>query len=269
MEKVSVIIPTYNREKLIERSVRSVLNQTYHNIEVIVVDDGSVDNTEEVIKSIGDKRIIYYKQENGGAAKARNTGVKLATSKYIAFHDSDDVWREDKLSKQMALLEENPQYGMVYCNFKFHKLDGTSCSIPADMNIIGEMDGDIFFTLLINNTVGAPTMVLRKELFEEIGGFDTSLSCLEDWDFAVRFAEQFFVGYINEDLMDAYQQTDGVSSNGKDYFNIRCDMIAKYKDILWKNGLFDVVVGDLFQLAEKYNYLEQVKLLLAQMMGKK
>lgn len=267
MVKVSVIIPTYNRGKLIERSVRSVLNQTYKNIEVIIVDDGSTDNTKEVIESIKDERIIYYKQENGGAAKARNTGVNLATSEYIAFHDSDDVWRENKLEKQIDFLNKNPQYGMVYSNFKFHRLDGSSSSIPQDMNPIGELDGDIFFTLLINNTVGAPTMVLRKELFEEIGGFDTTLTCLEDWDFAIRFSEQYYVGYIKEDLMDAYQQKDGVSSNGKDYFNIRCDMICRYKDVLWKNGLFDLVVGDLFTLAEKYNYLEQVKLLLAEKMG--
>lgn len=266
MEKVSVIIPTYNRANLIERSVRSVLSQTYKNIEVIVVDDGSKDNTEEIIKAIGDERIRYYRQENGGAAKARNTGVSLATSEYIAFHDSDDVWREDKLLKQMNFLNENPQYGMVYCDFMFHKMDGSSSIIPNDVNIIGELDGDIFFTLLINNTVGAPTMLLRKNLFENLGGFDTSLSCLEDWDFAIRFSENYYIGYINEVLMDAYQQADGVSSNGKDYFEIRCNTIVKYKDILWKNKLFDLVVGDIFALAEKYNYLEQVKNLLAEKM---
>lgn len=266
MEKVSVIIPTYNRANLIERSVRSVLNQTYDYIEVIVVDDGSTDNTEEIIKSINDNRIIYYKQENGGAAKARNTGVSLATSEYIAFHDSDDVWREDKLFKQMSFLEENPHYGMVYCNFMFHKMDGNKNIIPRDVNVIGDLDGDIFFTLLVNNTVGAPTMLLKKSLFEELNGFDTSLSCLEDWDFAIRFSEYYYIGYLDEVLMDAYQQTDGVSSNGKDYFEIRCNTIVKYKDILWKNGLFDLVVGDIFTLAEKYNYLEQVKKLLAEKM---
>ncbi len=269
MEKVSVIIPTYNRENLIERSVRSVLNQTYENLEVIVVDDGSTDNTEEVVKSIRDERIIYFKQKNGGAAMARNTGVTLATADYIAFHDSDDVWREDKLLKQMQFLKDNPEYGMVYSNFKFHRLDGNSYSVPEDIKPIGQLSGDIFLTVLINNTVGAPTMVIRKELFEEIGGFNEALSCLEDWDFAIRFAENFYVGYIDEDLMDAYQQTNGVSSNGKDYFDIRCGMICKYKDVLWKNGLFDLVIGDLFKLAEKNNYLSQVKQILAEKMGQK
>lgn len=269
MEKVSVIIPTYNRENLIERSIRSVLNQTYKNLEVIVVDDGSTDHTREIVESIKDQRIIYHKQENGGAAKARNTGVSLATADYIAFHDSDDVWREDKLIKQMSFLKQNPEYGMVYSNFFFHRLDGSGYSIPKDVKPIGELSGDIFFTVLINNTVGAPTMVMKKELFEEIGGFDTTLKCLEDWDFTIRFAENYYVGYLDEDLMDAYQQIDGVSANGKEYFSIRCDMICRYKDILWKNGLFDLAIGDLFQLANRHNCLEMVKQLMADKMGKK
>ncbi len=269
MEKVSVIIPTYNREKVIERSVRSVLNQTYSNIEVIVVDDGSKDNTEEIVKSINDDRIIYYKQENGGASKARNTGVKLATSEYIAFHDSDDSWREDKLEKQMNYLMENPQYSMVYCDYLMHKIDGRTYAVPGDVNVIGVVEGDMFLTILVNNTIGTPTMVLKKELFDELGGFDESLHCLEDWDFALRFSEFYYIGYIHESLIDVYQQPGSVSTNGRAYFDTRCRMIAKYKDVLWKNELFDFVVGELFKLAESHNYLEQVKLLLSQMIGQK
>lgn len=266
MEKVSVIIPTYNREKVIERSVRSVLNQTYKNIEVIIVDDGSKDNTEEIINSINDERIIYYKQKNGGASKARNTGVKLSTSDYIAFHDSDDSWREDKLEKQMNYMMEHPEFSMVYCDYLMHKVDGTTYAVPNDFNVIGQLEGDMFLTLLVNNTIGTPTMLLKKELFEEFEGFDDSLNCLEDWDFALRFSEYYYIGYVNEVLMDAYQQPGSVSTNGQGYFEARCRMISKYKDVLWKNGLFDFVVGELFKLAEKHNYLEQVKVKLSEMM---
>lgn len=269
MEKVSVIIPTYNRERLIERSIRSVLNQSYTNIEVIVVDDGSKDNTEKVVKSINDERIIYYKQKNGGAAKARNTGVRLATADYIAFHDSDDVWREDKLEKQMNFLMENPQYGMVYCNYEINKIDGLVFVVPRNLNVIGELDGDMFLTLLVNNTIGTPTMLLKKELFEELGGFDETLHCLEDWDFALKFSEYYYIGFLDEVLIDVYQQAGSVSTNGEGYFETRCRMIAKYKDVLWKNGLFDFVVGELFKLADKHNYLENVKVLLAEKMGQK
>ena len=267
MEKVSVIIPTYNRENVIERSIRSVLNQTYTNLEVIVVDDGSKDNTEKIVKSINDDRIIYYKQKNGGASSARNTGVKLASANYIAFHDSDDSWRVDKLEKQMKYLTENPHLGMIYCNYQMHKMDGTTYVVPQGARIIGNLSGDMFLTILINNTIGTPTMLMKKEIFEELGGFDTSLHCLEDWDFAVRFAELYLIGFVNEVLVDAYQMPGSVSTNGQGYFETRCKMLSKYKDVLWKNKIFDLVIGDLFKLAEKHNYLEQTKLMLAKMMS--
>ncbi len=265
MEKVSVIIPTYNRAHLIERSVKSVLNQTYKNLEVIVVDDGSKDNTEEIIKSINDDRIIYYKQENGGAAKARNTGVNLATADYIAFHDSDDCWREDKLEKQMKYFLENPYFGMVYCDYKMHRLDGSTYCVPSDFSMIGELEGDMFLTILVNNAIGTPTMVLKKEIFEEVSGFDNSLHCLEDWDFALKVAEYYYIGYVREPLVDAYQQEGSVSSNGEGYFDTRCKMIAKYKNVLWENGLFDYVVGDMFKLADKHGYLDYAKKKLAEL----
>ena len=98
--KISVIIPTYNRGNMIERAVRSVLNQTYNNIEVIVVDDGSTDNTEEVIKDIKDTSVIYIKEANAGACVARNKGIDVSSGDYIAFLDSDDEWFPEKLEIQ-------------------------------------------------------------------------------------------------------------------------------------------------------------------------
>ncbi len=263
MEKISVVIPTYNRANLIERSIRSVLNQTYKNLEVIVVDDGSTDNTEEVVRSIQDERIIYYKQENGGAGMARNTGVSLAGADYVAFHDSDDVFRPEKLEKQMAYMEAHPEYSMVYCNYEHHSTEGVSNIVPRGFNPIGPLEGDMFFTILINNTIGAPTMLFKKACFEEVGGFDTSLRCLEDWEFALRFAECFYIGFLDEVLMDAYQQQGGVSSNGKAFFEVRCRMIGTYKNLLWEHKLFDAVVEDLFNLAKSHNCVEYVKGILA------
>lgn len=107
-ELISVVIPTYNRGFIIENSIRSVLNQTYKNIEVIIVDDGSTDNTEEVIKSINDKKIRYFKLKvNRGACYARNYGVSKAKGKYIAFQDSDDIFLPGKLEKQYVNLIKN------------------------------------------------------------------------------------------------------------------------------------------------------------------
>lgn len=265
MKKISIIIPTYNRAHLIERSVRSVLNQTYENIELIIVDDGSTDNTEQIIKSIDDNRIIYHKQENRGQSEARNTGALLSTSDYIAFHDSDDVWRENKLQRQMSYMEENPQYGMVYCSFLKHMLDGETFTTP-NSNLIGETEGDMFLTLLVNNKISTQTMLLKKDLFLELGGFDLSLRCLEDWEFALRFSKSYYIGHVNETLVDVYQQPGSVSTNVIEYFETRCKMISNYKDILQKNNLLDYVVIKLFETAKLLNCQNTVMVLLAQLM---
>ena len=113
MEKISVIIPTYNREQKIVKSVQSVLEQTYSNLEIIIVDDGSTDHTEQVVKEIQDERIVYIRQaENQGVSAARNIGVANATADFIAFHDSDDCWHSDKLEKQMEYWKRYPEYNI-------------------------------------------------------------------------------------------------------------------------------------------------------------
>ena len=103
---VSVIIPTYNREKTILRAINSVLDQTYKEIELIIVDDGSIDNTRKIVESLNCQKIKYIYQKNGGAAKARNTGIIAASGEYISFQDSDDYWYPEKLEKQLAELED-------------------------------------------------------------------------------------------------------------------------------------------------------------------
>ena len=120
MEKVSIIIPTYNREKSISKSIKSVLNQTYNDLEVIVVDDGSTDNTEKIIKGIKDTRIKYIKlDKNKGACYARNVGIKKATGKYIAFNDSDDIFHKTKIEKQVMYLKKCNS-DLNFCKMKIH-----------------------------------------------------------------------------------------------------------------------------------------------------
>jgi glycosyltransferase involved in cell wall biosynthesis len=113
---VSIIIPTYNRSRLLARAVKSVLNQTYQNFELIIVDDASTDNTEEVVGSFNDERIKYVRHEkNKGEAVARNTGIKAARGEYIASHDSDDEWLHEKLAKRIRAFENcSPEIGVVY-----------------------------------------------------------------------------------------------------------------------------------------------------------
>jgi len=131
-EKVSIIIPTYNRAHLIERSIRSILNQTYEDFELLIVDDGSTDNTKEVVEGIVDARIRYIScATNGGAAKARNVGIAEAKYDYIAFQDSDDEWHPDKLEKQMKVMETaSPDTGLVYCEYHYNGLNGMEDICP-------------------------------------------------------------------------------------------------------------------------------------------
>lgn len=265
-EKISVILPTYNREKTIERAVRSVLCQTYDNLEVVVADDGSTDHTEEVVKGIGDARVGYYRlPKNGGAGYARNEGVKLASADLIAFHDSDDVWRPEKLERQMAYWKKHAKYAMIYCAFLSHRFDGAESRMPyAGMR--GVLEGDIFYSLLERNSIGAPTMLMKKECFLECGGFDASLKCLEDWEFALRFSRRYLVGYVDEILLDVFDTAGSVSSERGGFFEARCGMIAAYQKEITAAGLFDRVVLDLFDRAEIGGVLDQVKRMLMHML---
>ena len=118
--KVSIILPTYNRAYIIEKGINSLLNQTYQDFEIIIVDDGSTDNTEEIIKKLQekDKRIKYIKlKTNKGAATARNIGIKAARGEYIAFQDSDDEWMHEKLEKQVKVLDTSSKEVVVYTGF--------------------------------------------------------------------------------------------------------------------------------------------------------
>lgn len=265
MEKISVIIPTYNRADKIEKSIQSVLNQTYEQIEVIIVDDGSTDNTQEIVQAMDDNRIRYIRcDKNGGAALARNIGVSEASAELIAFHDSDDCWRPKKLEKQMDYWKKHPEYSMIYSQYLWHFEDGNEGVTPSD-NFGGQFEGDIFKDLLVRNTIGAPTMLIKKDCFLEAGGFDTELKCLEDWEFAIRFARRYMIGYVKEALVDVYLLEGGVSS-GSGFYYCRCKMIADYKDVLIQNGLFDGVILELFERARTIGAMEQVQKMLILML---
>lgn len=264
MEKISVIIPTYNRANILEKALTSVLKQTYDNLEVIIVDDGSTDHTEELIRQIKDARICYVKQTvNGGAAAARNVGVMQATAELIAFQDSDDCWHLDKLEKQMKYWKEHPNYSMIYSTYLWHGVNDKLILVPnSNEGIWGELEGDIFSSLLIRNSIGTPTVLMRKVDFLEVGGFDTQLKCLEDWDFVLRFARKHQIGYVQETLVDAYETINSVSSGVAEDYNTRCKMIAKYKKDLLDRDLFEQAVEDILVRAQNAELLEPVKKML-------
>ncbi|MBO4908227.1 MAG: glycosyltransferase [Lachnospiraceae bacterium] len=261
MRKVTVIIPTYNRAGTIEKAIKSVLDQTFEDFTLIVVDDCSSDDTEKVVANIPDERIVYHRlSENKGAAGARNEGARLATTEFIAFQDSDDAWLPDKLEKQMKYMEDHPEAGMVYGRMRVISPEKTY-EFPNEA-VTGDLEGKIYPWLLRRNTVGTPVMFIKKKYFEETGGFDTSLRCLEDWEFAIRFSKRFEIGYIDDVLMDSFLSEGGVSRNIGAYYETRCKMLSLYKNDIIDLGVFDEIVTDIFTRAEKTGILPQVQKML-------
>jgi glycosyltransferase involved in cell wall biosynthesis len=258
-EPVSVIIPTYNRADMITESIQSVLNQTYTEFELLVVDDGSTDNTKQVVESIKDERIRnIVMPENGGAGAARNEGIRQAKYDYIAFQDSDDFWLPEKLEKQMKLLAQHPEAGIVYCAYECHKPNGDVCIVPDREIPMNEKSGYIYEHMLYRNTIGAPVVLVRRECLERTGLFDERLSALEDWELFLRIAKEYEIAYLDEALVKVNLRNGGVSSHMAGYFEARCSMVAQHKEDLLKLGIFNDVVENILNIAKGYNVLDQV-----------
>ncbi|MEW5746943.1 MAG: glycosyltransferase family 2 protein [Nitrospirota bacterium] len=221
--RVSVIIPTYNRAHYLKKSVKSALRQTYGNLEVIVVDDGSTDNTRAVLQPyIDDRRIIYLYQNNAGSpAKARNRGLRAASGDYIAFLDSDDVRMPESIERSVALLDASPEVGMVcadWLNFKrYHSVRrdrkpswitkaGYIEKLPdefvrergEDFLILGE---DFIYELFNTNFVFTSSVVTRRALLDRVGWFDESLTIGEDCDLWMRICEVAYLAFLTSPLV--------------------------------------------------------------------
>lgn len=209
MELVSVIIPTYNRQKLIKRSIESVLNQTYKELEVIVIDDCSFDNTEKVVKNILDKRLKYIKLDrNSGACVARNVGINASKGSYIAFQDSDDVWHENKLEIQIELMKKKKAV-VSFSNMNEYRI-GKNCTRVIPVNC---KEGFLDYNFLLQKSVvSTQCMVAKKECFSKIK-FDSRLPRLQDWDIVLQLSKKYPVLHINIPLVNMYLQMDSISNS--------------------------------------------------------
>jgi glycosyltransferase involved in cell wall biosynthesis len=182
---VSVVIPAYNCAATIGASIESARRQTVMDLEILVVDDGSTDETTDVVGGITDARLQLLVQPNAGAAAARNTGCRAARGRYLAFLDADDIWMDTKIEQQLRFLAERPearatQSGVVFVDPDLRPLDVRLCSTPAD-----EL---VEFLMFRNLPAAMCTLVIEREAFLDLGGFDESLEILEDWEFMMRAA---------------------------------------------------------------------------------
>jgi len=265
MEQVSIILPTYNRASCIGAAVESIIRQTYPAWELLVIDDGSVDDTEEIVMGFAssDDRVRYRRQpRNHGVSAARNEGIRQARYDYIAFQDSDDIWHSDKLEKQMRVFAKRPQAGLVYCGIRGTGHDGRPILIPDAEMDRGLLQGDLYSLLLQGNVIDCPAAVIRRECTDKCGGFDETLSCLEDWELFLRIAAEYEIGYVDEALVDSDIHNEGVSSRVGGYFEARCRMIALHRKALLEYDLFNGVVERLFFMAKEAGALEQVAKML-------
>ena len=247
---VSVIIPNYNREQLITRAVMSVLSQTYADVEAIVVDDCSSDNSMEILKKIKDSRLRIFKlDKNSGACVARNRGINEAKGEYIAFLDSDDEWLPDKIEKQLKIMSDK-KCDALFSQYYYHQLDKSDDIVSV--RPVLEQTSDFLHRILVANCVAMDTLIAKREVFDTVK-FDVELPRYQDWDIAIQIAQKFKLYFMEEATLNVYEQKNSITyatSKEKKYAAI-CYLYRKYHDtivefadaqshFLWTMGLYSL-----------------------------
>jgi glycosyltransferase involved in cell wall biosynthesis len=199
MPKVSVIIPTYNSANYLPEAIESVLAQTYKDFEIIVVDDGSTDNTQEVVVPYLD-RIIFLEVPNGGPAKARNHAIRESSSEYVAFLDADDIWYPDKLDRQITVFSENQHYSLVHSDASYTRTftaqeDRSWFSIKKCVKA-----GWVFSALLKESFIILSSVIVKRDCLERTELFDENVQPWEGYDLWLRIAYEHQIGLVNAPL---------------------------------------------------------------------
>ena len=228
MPRVSVIIPTYNRSGLVKEAVESVLAQTFKNLEVIVVDDGSTDDTRNVIEGIGDERVKYFHKQNGGVSSARNFGIQKAQGQYIAFLDSDDLWPENFLDILISRLDQSLQYNIAYTSVTLVSVKGTEFKSP-DTNHC--KSGNVAIDLFKKGFIWISATVLRRQALGNIR-FDESLSNAEDSDILLRLSAHTQFLYVPDVRIIRRSTKDSLSCSA----GINCNRILSLERFYFRLG---------------------------------
>lgn len=233
MPKVTVIIATYNAIAYLPSTVDSVIKQTFTDFEVLIIDDGSTDETVEWVSKLVDPRVRLISQANQGVAVARNQGITGAQGEYVAFLDADDLWEPTKLEKQVKCLEENPLVGLV--NTSIVNIDEQGKPLGA-VNA-SDVEGNVLKYIVEENLIlcGSAPMV-RRSCLEAVQGFDQKLMSAEDWDLWIRLAARYEFAVIREPLVLYRQHLNSKSNNIERHLKHRLKVIDK---------TFDTVARDL------------------------
>ena len=197
---VSVIIPTYNRKELVRRAIQSVLAQSFSKYSLIVVDDGSTDQTDKILKEFKGAKIHFYRQDHKGVAAARNLGIKEARGEFIAFLDSDDTWHPKKLEVQMEFFRKNPEAMIAQTEEEWIR-DGRPLKPQKKHK---QHSGNIYRECLPLCIVSPSAVMMRRELFDKVGYFDDRLPACEDYDMWLRVAARYPIYLIEGKLTIKY-----------------------------------------------------------------
>jgi glycosyltransferase involved in cell wall biosynthesis len=224
MPKVSIVIPAYNAMAYLPQTIDSVLNQTFTDFELLVINDGSSDNIIEWLSQIKDSRISLISQENQGVANARNIGIFRAKGEYIAFLDADDLWDKTKLEKQVSCLEQNPSTGLVYT--WTHLIDSTGKLLK--FSITHQEEGYIWEKIVIQDVIGSgSSAMVRASCFQQVGLFDQNVAIAADFDMWIRIAAVYKFAVVKECLVFYRQHQNNFSKNRQKVIKTHAQVIEK------------------------------------------
>jgi alpha-1,3-rhamnosyltransferase len=250
---VSVVVPSYNHEKYVKETIESIINQTYKNIELIVIDDGSKDNSVKVIQELADKyKFIFIHRPNKGLSATLNEGLRLAKGKYFCVCASDDIYLPNKIERQVEFMEAHPEYGMCHSNVKI--MNGGKI-INHKRRSSKETT---FETLLFNNNIFSVSTMIRKDVFDIVGLYDETLY-IEDWDMWLRITNAGYkIGFIN-DYLAIYRKHDINSSRNFEKMELASEQILNK----WKfHPLYEkALINEFLNRFDKYSSTDKKKAL--------
>lgn len=251
---VTVVMPAYNAEKYLAQSIESVLAQTFHDFELLIIDDGSYDNTAEIANYYcqQDSRIKLFSQENHGVSTSRNKGICLNNSKFVAFIDADDKWFSDKLAVHLNHFNQEAHLGISFARVEFLSPDGTTGQIASGR--LNQLQPQHF--LYENPTITTSNLVVRREVFQQIGYFDQNMSYAEDLDFILRVicSGKWKINGIDQVLIGYRTTEGGLSSNlycMQEGWEMLIDKTRKYAPDLVQKHYFSAQSNHLRYLARR------------------
>lgn len=233
---ISVVIPLYNKERHIENTINTVLSQSYKEIEIIVIDDGSTDKSAEIVQKITDRRLRFIRKKNEGVSITRNLGVSEASNELVAFLDADDEWKPDYLERIHSLYQKYPNAAIYATNYSVVEQDGKSYTLDyPEIDFEEGLIKNYFYSAYTFTPLWTSAVCVRKSIFQQMGGFPTNIRNGEDLDLWCRIALKHPIAYINKPLAVYRRDSDNMLSRSvvdPSWFPFLEDYIPTNQDLI-------------------------------------